>query len=157
MNRERAIGTLGTLGAVALLGIPARSGAEPSPHAVIRILGPQHKRTGPDRLAHAAFVPSEIEVPVNELVTVSVVSDDLEMHSITAPGLDVDQKIAPAIKRAGKIVPVTTTFTFTAYGSGVYRWYCRYACDMGTRMWSMGTGYTGRGKEGFMAGRIIVV
>jgi plastocyanin len=157
MNRERAIGTLGTLGAVALLGIPARAGAEPSAHAVIRILGPQHRQIGPDRLAHAAFVPSEIEVPVNELVRVSVVSDDLETHSITAPGLDVDQRIAPGIKRAGKIVPVTTTFTFTAYGSGVYRWYCRYACDMGTRMWSMGTGYTGRGKEGFMAGRIIVV
>src|SRR5229473_5400732 len=99
MNRERAISTLGTLGAVALLGIPTPSGAEPSPRAVIKILGPQHKQIGPDRLAHAAFVPSEIEVPVNELVTVSVVSDDLETHSITAPGLGIDQKIAPAIKR----------------------------------------------------------
>jgi hypothetical protein len=28
---------------------------------------------------------------------------------------------------------------------------------MGSGMWAMGTGYTGRGKEGFMAGRIIVV
>jgi plastocyanin len=157
MTRETALVTLGSLSAATLAGLPLGAKAEPNPNVTLHIWGPQHKIMGPDGMAHVAFVPSEFEVPVNTLVRVTVINEDPEKHSMTAPGLALDAIVKPAREAGGKIVPVSTTFTFTPYASGVYRWYCRFPCDMGSGMWAMGTGYTGRGKEGFMAGRIIVV
>jgi len=158
MNRARVLGALGAIGAGAVAGRPLSVAAQLSVSVRLRIYGPARKLIGPDKLPHVAYVPSEIEVDANRLITVTVINEDHEYHTLTCPGLFIDQEMAAAdIDAHGKIVPVKTTFTFTAAQSGVYRWFCRYACDQQSHMWAMGAGYTGRGKEGFMAGRIIVV
>jgi plastocyanin len=158
MNRARVLGALGAFGAAAAAGRPPPAAAQLSASVRLRIYGPARKLMGPDKLPHVAYVPSEFEVDANRLITVTVINEDHEYHTMTCPGLAIDQEMTAADMDArGKIVPVRTTFTFTASQSGVYRWFCRYACDQQSHMWAMGAGYTGRGKEGFMSGRIIVI
>jgi plastocyanin len=125
---------------------------------------------GPDGKGHDVFVPSTFAVKAGVPVVVTVVNYDEGAHSIVAAGLGLNVVIKPGIEpkeAAGKestaedigegVQPVTTTFTFTPAHKGVYRWYCGVPCDAGQNYWAMGQGYGGPGKEGFMAGYIVVL
>lgn len=117
----------------------------------------KEKVMGPDGKSHDAIVPSDIVTKANAPVTVTGINYDESEHSMTCPELKLDQ-VFKAGKQVGENVePVSTTFTLTFSTPGVYRWYCRFPCDMGAKMWAMTAGYGGPDKEGFMAGRIIVL
>lgn len=115
------------------------------------------KILGPDGKGHDAFVPASIVVHLDRPVTVTVINYDEHGHSVTAPGLGLDAIIKPGHEVGEKVTPVRTTFTFTPNKLGTFRWYCKIPCDAGGKYWAMGQGYGGPGKEGFMAGHIVVI
>lgn len=114
---------------------------------------------GPDGLSHETVVPANFVVRAGSPVQVRVINLDDTRHSITAPrlGLDAIVRAGRNNEATGKVIPVTTTFTFTPKKTGVYRWYCRLPCDQEANFWAMGDGYRGPSREGFMAGFIIVI
>ncbi len=118
--------------------------------------------SGPDGKHHDAFMPSNIEVPVDQIVTVRIVNHDMMEHSIYQPRLGLDIVARPAaMKPDGRMVPVTTTATFSVRSKGRYRWYCTKPCDDDASGWAMAPGGRGSrdaglpGKDGFMAGEIV--
>lgn len=114
---------------------------------------------GPDGKSHDTIVPATFVVKAGIPVKLTVINYDESNHSITAPGLNLNLVIKPG-KKVGNtktISPVSTTLTFTATKTGVFRWHCNYPCDKGANLWAMGQGYGGPGKEGFMAGYIVVI
>ncbi len=117
---------------------------------------------GPDGKHHDAFVPSNLEVPVGKIVTVRIVNHDMMEHSIYQPELGLDIVARPAaMKPDGRMIPITTTATFSVKARGRYRWYCTKPCDDDAKGWAMapaarGTRDAGRpDKDGFMAGEIV--
>jgi len=137
------------------LSLPARAFAAPATQNVtIYIFGDFSKiAVGPDGKTHDTVVPSGFVVKADVPVTVTVINND----SITAPGLKLDALIKSGREEGDKVIPVTTTFTFTPHKRGSYRWHCRIPCDSTYGYWAMGMGYGGPGKEGFMSGQIVVI
>lgn len=113
---------------------------------------------GPDKKGHDAIVPANFVVKAGVPVVLKVINYDEGQHSITSPALGLNFVIKPGHElKNGTVEPVTSTFTFTAKKPGTFRWYCIYPCDKGANYWAMGQGYSGPGKEGFMAGFIVVL
>jgi plastocyanin len=125
---------------------------------------------GADGKGHDTLVPSTFAVKVGTPVIVTVVNYDEGAHSIVAPDLGLNVTIKPgtetkdakdheaASEEIGEgVQPVTTTFTFTPTKTGVFRWFCALPCDAGQHGWAMQMGYSGPGKEGAMAGFIVVL
>jgi plastocyanin len=156
VSRAQALtGAAMVLGAIALNG--PESEAATGQKVTMYVFRGKEKIMGPDGKSHDAIVPSDIVTKAGEPVTVTVVDYDESPHSITCPELGLDQTIKAGKQVGQEVQPVSTTFTFTANKPGVYRWHCKYPCDMGAKMWAMGAGYGGPDKEGFMSGRIIVL
>lgn len=141
------------LGALVLGATPASAAQS----MTMYIFGGSEGIKGPDGKSHDAFVPSSIVVKAGQPVTLTIVNYDESPHSITATGLGIALQIKPGQEVGEKVQPVTTTVTFTAKKKGVFRWFCATPCDMKAGMWAMGQGYGGPGKEGFMAGNIVVI
>jgi plastocyanin len=170
-------GVASVIGVGALLAAPSRpaqaSAVHTAPQQVVIDVFRGHINgktgvPGPDKKGHDTFVPSTIAVKVGVPVKVTVVNYDEGAHSIVAPGLGLNVTIKPGIEpkdvsesakeEIGEgVKPVATTFSFTPKKAGVYRWYCALPCDAGQGYWAMGMGYSGPGKEGAMAGFIVVL
>jgi plastocyanin len=158
MNRTQVLRALGAFGAAIAGALPIRVAAE-APHTMtIHILRSGAGKTGPDNLKHAAFVPADFKLAAGVPVTITVINEDPELHSMTNSALPLDEEFSPAkLSKDGKTtIPSVTKFTITPR-AGVYRWYCKEPCDLHANMWSMTTGDTGRDEEGYMAGHITVV
>lgn len=112
---------------------------------------------GPDGKPHDVMIPTNFVIKAGVPVTMTVTNYDEGPHTITATEMGLNAQIKPGNEVSkGKILPVKTTFTFTAQKKGVYRWYCALPCDEGHGAWDMTTGYAGPDKEGFMAGFFVV-
>ena len=112
---------------------------------------------GPDGKPHDVMIPTNFVVKAGVPFTMTVTNYDEGPHTITAPEMGLNAQIKPGNEVSkDNIVPVKTTFTFTAQKKGVYRWYCALPCDEGHGAWDMQTGYGGPDKEGFMAGYFVV-
>ena len=112
---------------------------------------------GPDGLPHDILIPSSFVIKSGVPVTLSVVNYDEGPHTITAPDLGLNLLMKGGKEQPDKsVVPVTTTFHFTATKKGVFRWFCALPCDAKHGAWDMKAGYSGPDKEGFMAGFIVV-
>lgn len=143
--------------AVSMLAMPTTGRTADAPYTFYIFSGGE-KIMGPDSKPHDTVVPANFVVHAGQKVTLTAINYDESPHSITSPGAKVDFTMkAGVVGKDGKITPTTTTYTFTAPAKGVYRWYCKFPCDKGHGMWAMGQGYSGPGKEGFMAGFIVVV
>jgi plastocyanin len=166
------------VGVGALIAAPARATTlHAAPQQVLMYVFRGHINgkpgvPGPDRKGHDTFVPSTFAVKVGVPVKVTVINYDEGAHSLVAPDLGLSVTIKPGKEPKGQsakdketakdeigegVQPVTTTFTFTPTKAGVYRWYCSLPCDAGQGYWAMGMGYSGPGKEGSMAGFIVVL
>jgi plastocyanin len=145
--------------AVSMLGVPSSSrAAADSDQLTMYVFSGGEKIVGPDGKPHDTVVPANFVVHAGQAFTITVINYDESPHSITSPDAKVNFTMkAGVMGKGGKITPTTSTFTFTPTTKGVYRWYCVYPCDKGHGMWAMGQGYGGPGKEGFMAGYIIVI
>ncbi|HLJ59265.1 MAG TPA: hypothetical protein VKZ50_06005 [bacterium] len=111
---------------------------------------------GPDGKGHDSFVPSSFVVKAGAPARLTVISYDDGEHSITAPALNLNLTIKGGTKVGSKVQPATTTATITVAKPGTYRWYCALQCD-GPSHWAMDQGNAGQGKEGYMAGFIVVM
>jgi len=112
---------------------------------------------GPDGKGHDAIVPANFVVKVGVPVHLEIINYDEGAHTITSKDLGLNIQIKGG-KEVGKTVqPVTTMASFTASKKGTFRWYCALACDAGGHGWAMEQGYAGLGKEGYMAGFIVVM
>jgi heme/copper-type cytochrome/quinol oxidase subunit 2 len=131
--------------------------AADSQSLIIYVFGGKEGIKGPDGNPHDTVVPSSFVIKAGQPVNVTVINYDESPHSITSSELGINLMIKPGKEVGDTVQPVTTTFTFTAQKPGVYRWSCVIPCDKGHGMWAMGEGYGGPGKEGFMAGNIVVV
>ena len=136
-------------GGASLITLQVRPGSEGGP-------------LGPDGKHHDAFVPSNLKVPVGKVVTVRIVNYDMMEHSIYQPELGLDIVARPAaMEPDGRMVPITTTATFSVRTRGRYRWFCTRPCDDDAGGWAMAPGAAGSqdagrpGKDGFMAGEIV--
>jgi plastocyanin len=143
-------------GTFAVGSLASRASAQ---QLTLYVFSGKFKIKGPDGRAHDTIVPSNFVVKAGVPVKVTVINYDEAQHSITAPGLKLDLLIqgGKENKATGVVTPVTSTFTFTASKKGVYRWYCKIPCDHKANLWAMGPGFGGPGKEGFMAGYIVVI
>jgi plastocyanin len=143
---------------VSMVSMPATASAADSTQITIYVFSGGEKIMGPDGKPHDTVVPSNFVVKAGQPVTITAYNYDESPHSITSADLKLNFTIKPGVVgKDGKIEPTTSTITFTPADKGVYRWYCVFPCDKGHGMWAMGQGYSGPGKEGFMAGFIIVV
>ena len=143
---------------VSMAGMPAASSAADSNQITVYVFSGGEKIMGPDGKPHDTIVPANFVVKAGEPVSITAYNYDESPHSITAGDLNLNFTIKPGVVgKDGKITPSTSTITFTPAAKGVYRWTCVYPCDKGHGMWAMGQGYSGPGKEGFMAGFIVVI
>jgi len=122
----------------------------------LSIFGSSQDIIGPDRNPHDIIIPANFVLQAGKPVTVTVVNYDEGPHTIMAPGLNLNQTIKAGMQVGKTIKPVTTTFTFTPMKKGNFRWHCMMPCDTEQHGWAMRSGYGGHGKEGFMAGEIVV-
>ncbi len=78
---------------------------------------------GPHGKSHDTIVPSDFVVKAGVPVKLTMINHDEAAHSNTAPGFGVDLEIkgGKENKATGNVTPVTTTFTFTAKKTGVFR------------------------------------
>jgi len=97
-----------------------------------------------DGKLHDSYSPASFAVQEGIPVQVTVENFDTGKHSMTVPGLGLNQVMQGATK-AG--VPTTTTFTFTPTKDGTFHWMCVIPCD--GNGWSMT-------HDGYMAGTITV-
>jgi hypothetical protein len=107
------VGVAGLLAASALAAPAARL-----PHA-------QHVSlaiTGAGMDEHVAPSLGNVAIAAGVPVQVSVTNYTHEYHTFTIAGLHVSALIFPA---TGK-TPKTTTFTFTASRTGMFRWHCAF-------------------------------
>ena len=112
---------------------------------------------GPDGKPHDVTIPSNFVIKAGVPVTMTVTNYDEGPHSFTAPDMPLNATVKGGNEVSeGKVLPVKTTFTFTAKKKGVYRWYCALPCDAGHGSWDMTPGYGGPSQEGFMAGYFVV-
>ncbi|MGP6156417.1 MAG: cupredoxin domain-containing protein [Vulcanimicrobiaceae bacterium] len=132
---------------------PAASAATASQALTISIVGPDAGIMGPDGQPHEAFVPSSVIVKAGTPVQITFINYSHAEHNFVQPQLNLDLVIPAAGTR---VRLATTTVSFMPTKRGVYRWFCSLPCDEEHGMWAMGRGYGGPGKEGFMAGNIVV-
>jgi hypothetical protein len=121
---------------------------------------------GPDGKPHDSIVPSTFVVKRGIPVRLVITNYDSMPHTFTAPelGLNVIIKAGKQHGQMGSmgagmmdnITPSITTYTFTPTKANVYRWFCALPCDDGAKGWAMSQGYRGPGREGFMAGWVVV-
>jgi plastocyanin len=146
------------VGGLATLAVrPATGAGPPGERITVYILGPEQGVKGPDGKGHAAFVPSSFVVRAGVPVEFEVINYDEGAHTMTAPDLGLDIQIKPGRKSGAGVAPVATTASWTPGKRGSYRWYCGRGCDASGGGWAMETGYTGPGREGYMAGFIVVL
>lgn len=88
-----------------------------------------------------AYTPSYFAVPAGTTIHVTVLNYDPAWHTFTAPALGLNVWVRPAGSH-----PSTTTFSFTATGTGYFEWFCDLPCDG----WSMQA-------PGYMEGEIHAV
>jgi hypothetical protein len=160
LARTALAGTVAALAflAVSMISAPVTSAAADSNNVTVYVFSGGEKIMGPDGKPHDTVVPSSFVFKAGEPVTITAINYDESPHSLTSSDLKLNFTIkAGVVGKDGKIEPTTSTITFTPADKGVYRWYCVYPCDKGHGMWAMGQGYGGPGKEGFMAGYIVVI
>ena len=161
VNRRQLLGTaagvlVGTaLGATTEASAASRGGSVQEVTTYV-FSGDMKLIKGPDGGYHDTFVPASFVVKAGVPVRITIVNHDDMRHSITAPTLPLDIVAEPGKDVGNEVAPRATTRTFTASKKGVYRWYCKFACDGGAGGWAMKPGYGGPGKIGFMAGYIVV-
>jgi heme/copper-type cytochrome/quinol oxidase subunit 2 len=151
------------VGAMAL-GMAARSEIEPAVKAeriTVSVLPGAKGSMGPDNEHHDTIAPSDFVLHQGVPVTFTVINYDDGIHTIFAPGLDLNITIEPAThpdgaKEGDAPTPTTTTFTFTPEERGEFRWQCVVMCDAPSH-WAMSDDHDGPGREGFMAGWIKVL
>src|SRR5579872_6067774 len=154
LNRRDALAlAAGAVGAALVTGPIGRASAAEQ-EVTLYILPGALK--GPDGKGHDSFVPSSFVVKAGSPVRLTVISYDDGEHSITAPALNLNLTIKGGTKVGSKVQPATTTATITVAKPGTYRWYCALQCD-GPSHWAMDQGNAGQGKEGYMAGFIVVM
>lgn len=100
-----------------------------------------------DGKLHDSYSPADFTVQEGIPVVVTVENFDTGSHSLTAPGLGLNQVMKGAVK-AGD--PTDTTFTFTPSKTGEFQWNCIIPCDGSANGWAMS-------HNGYMAGDINVV
>jgi plastocyanin len=120
----------------------------------VYVFGPSQGIEGSDGQPHEAFVPSSLVVKAGTSVRLTFVNYSRAQHNFVQPQLNLDLVIA-ASRGTGR--PAATAIVFTPAKKGVYRWFCSLPCDVEHGMWAMGRGYGGPGREGFMAGNIVVL
>ena len=108
---------------------------------------------GPDGERHDTMIPANLVLHKGVPVTISVANYDDMPHTITAPGLKLNVVIKPGKEVDGKMVPTTTTFSFTPSAAGEFRWHCITPCDP----WTMVKTFDGPDRDGFMAGYFVVL
>jgi heme/copper-type cytochrome/quinol oxidase subunit 2 len=97
-----------------------------------------------DGKMHDSYSPANFTVQEGIPVQVTVENFDSGKHSMTAPGLGLNQVLQGAAKEG---VPATTSFTFTPTKDGTFHWMCVIQCD--GNGWAMT-------HDGYMAGNITV-
>lgn len=97
-----------------------------------------------DGKLHDSFAPADFTVQEGIPVQVIVENFDTGQHSLTSPGLGLNQVMQGAKKEG---VPTTTTFTFTPVKDGSFHWMCVIPCD--GNGWAMT-------HDGYMMGNISV-
>lgn len=129
-------------------------------HLTLYVMADDMGLVGPDGKHHDSIIPSSFVLKAGEKVVLTIVNYDDMMHSITAPGLNLNVMIKAAKHVAGsdEPAPVTTTYTFTPTKKGQFRWNCAIPCDKGDgHGWAMSKGFDGHSRDGFMAGYIEVI
>jgi hypothetical protein len=119
---------------------------------------------GPNKKHHDTIAPATFVLRRGVPVTFKVINYDDGMHTIYAPELGLNMTIEPGaqaknaegMEKGGPVTPTTTTYTFTPQSPGEFRWQCIVMCD-GPDNWAMSDDYDGAGRDGFMAGWIIVL
>lgn len=145
-----SIGTLVALAAFAVASATASSTKTVTQTMVI--VGHSLGAKGSDGLRHDTTLGASFTVPQGSHVTVTVYNYDEGPHTITAPTLGLNVRIAGA-KNEEKGIPSQKTFTFTAAKAGKFLWFCSLPCDAGQGYWDMKSPSK---KIGFMAGYITV-
>jgi plastocyanin len=146
-------------GSVLAAGVATKgvSAAESGQQLTATMYGSKLGIKGPDGQPHDKLIPSDFVIKSGVPVTLTIVNYDEGPHSITAPDLGLNLVMKGGKEQPDKsVVPVTTTFHFTATKKGVFRWYCALPCDEKHGAWDMTAGYSGPDREGFMAGFIVV-
>ena len=162
VNRRQLLGTaagvlVGTaFGAAAKASAASRTGSVQEVTTYV-FSGDMKLIKGPDGRYHDTFVPASFVVKAGAPVRVTIINHDDMRHSITSPALGVDLVAEPGKDVGDEVAPRATVHTFTPSKKGVYRWYCRFACDGGAGGWAMKPGYGGPSKIGFMTGYIVVI
>jgi heme/copper-type cytochrome/quinol oxidase subunit 2 len=129
-------------------------------HLTIYVMADDMGLVGPDGQHHDSIIPSSFVLKAGEKVELTIINYDDMMHSITAPGLNLNVMIKPGKDVAGsdQVTPVTTSYTFTPAKKGQFRWHCIIPCDKGNgKGWAMKSGFDGHDEDGFMAGYIEVI
>lgn len=162
-----SLGVLAIAGAVSVM--PRTAHAAPADTKVLTfyILPDEQGLLGPGGKHHDTFLPSNLVVHRGVPVTFRFVNYDNAAHTMTAPGLGLNVVIAAAApakssarttSKTGSqdngdaVAPGITTYRFTPATIGQFRWHCNMMCDP----WAMHASYDGPGRDGFMAGYIVV-
>jgi plastocyanin len=99
-----------------------------------------------DGKLHDAYTNTNFTVQQGIPVQVTVENFDSGSHSLTDPGMGINQVFKGASKDG---VPSLTTFTFTPEKTGTFDWHCAIPCDGGMKSFSMM-------HQGYMEGVITV-
>jgi hypothetical protein len=146
----------GGLGATLLAGSIGHAGAAGQEVTMYVFRGAQGI-LGPDGKGHDAIVPPNFVVKAGVPVHLTIINYDEGAHTITSKELGLNILIKPGREVGDSVEPVTTVASFTPSRKGTFRWYCATECDAGGHGWAMERGYAGPGKEGYMAGFIVVL
>ncbi|EJY54429.1 metallophosphoesterase [Alicyclobacillus hesperidum URH17-3-68] len=87
-----------------------------------------------DGKLHDSYSPADFTVQKGIPVQVTVENFDTGSHSLTDPGLGINEVFTGA---SGAGTPSETTFTFTPNKTGTFPWSCIIACDTGAGGWAM--------------------
>ncbi len=155
-RREALFAAAGGLGAVLAAGsFKPATGAEQS--ITMYVFRGVQGILGPDGKGHDTIVPTNFVVKAGIPVNLEIINYDEGAHTITCKSLGLDIQIKGGHEVGNTVQPVTTKASFTPSKKGTFRWYCALTCDAGGHGWAMEQGYAGPGKEGYMAGFIVVM
>jgi FtsP/CotA-like multicopper oxidase with cupredoxin domain len=119
LNRPAAAAVLAAAFAVSTLAAPASAG-QPAGKAHVQNIALTIAETGGiDRVSGSS---ENFAIAPGVPVRITVTNRTNENHTFTVPALHVSVLIPAAHGRTAK----TTTFTFTAYRSGSFAWYCAF-------------------------------
>jgi hypothetical protein len=158
VNRREALAAVaGGLGAALAVGPLSRASAAAQQQMTLYVFRGVQGILGPDGKGHDAIVPPNFVVKAGVPVQLTIINYDEGAHTITCKDLGLDIQIKGGKEVGKNVEPVTTMASFTPAKKGTFRWYCALACDAGQHGWAMEQGYAGPGKEGYMAGFIVVM